>query len=373
MKKIFHNSFSSVLFGRIISTGLQSLLYIILASILDTNSYGELSYIIALAGTFSIFSRFGLNHTITVMLSKGDFKTSSSINGIVIITTSFASFILVFINPLAAILCFAMSVFLMTIHNLLGLKRYKTYMHIDILKGVLIISVPLGFYYVMDFPGVLLGMSISYLICSFQFFKSLTINIKSFTNIRDKIHVIVHNFGVDFSIHGPKFLDKLVIFPLLGYAYVGIYQLNTQILFGLEMLPLALHSFLLSEESSRQTHKKTIYLAIIASCFIAIFVILMGPYFINEFFEEYSDGVESLQVLIIAIIPLTISSIINAKLQAQESTVVGYSAIVRIGILLILIAVLGPIIGLMGLALAVLFSTISYTIFLYIMFKKSSA
>lgn len=74
----------------------------------------------------------------------------------------------------------------------------------------------------------------------------------------------------------------------------------------------------------------------------------------------------------IAIIPLTISSILNAKLQSKESTVVGYSAIVRIGSMLVLIPILGSMFDLIGLSVAVLLSIILYTISLYIIYKKSS-
>ena len=100
--------------------------------------------------------------------------------------------------------------------------------------------------------------------------------------------------------------------------------------------------------------------------------ILISPFFINEFFQKYSSGIPSLQILMIAIIPLTISSILNAKLQSKESTVVGYSAIVRIGSMLVLIPILGSMFDLIGLSVAVLLSIILYTISLYIIYKKSS-
>ena len=47
-----------------------------------------------------------------------------------------------------------------------------------------------------------------------------------------------------------------MIAPLLGFTSLGIYQFNIQILFGLELIPIAIHSFLLSEESSGKKHKK---------------------------------------------------------------------------------------------------------------------
>ena len=124
--------------------------------------------------------------------------------------------------------------------------------------------------------------------------------------------------------------------------------------------------------SNRKKHNKINYLIILSSVVIAFLAIFISPFFINEFFQKYSLGIPSLQILVIAIIPLTISSILNAKLQSKESTIVGYSAIVRIGSMLILIPILGGMFDLIGLSLAVLLSIIFYTISLCIIYKKSS-
>jgi len=162
----------------------------------------------------------------------------------------------------------------------------------------------------------------------------------------------------------------LLIAPLMGFTTLGIYQLNIQILFALEVFPIALHSFLLSEESSGKTHKKTSLVIIVASCFIVILVILFSPFFINTFFPKYSEGILGLQILIISLVPLTVSAIFNAKLQAEESTKIGYSAIVRIASLLLFIALLSETYGLIGLSLSVLISTSLNTGFLFFIFRR---
>ena len=364
--------FSFVMIGRMVSAGLQALFYLVFAAVLDPESYGNLSYLIALAGTFSVISRFGLNLSSTVYQAKNDSSLSNSINVLALITTSAASIILLAFDIFAAILCLGMSMFVMNVYNLLGLKEYKKYMRMEIIRGVLLISIPIGFYFIMDISGILLGMAIGYLLCSFHFFRTISFKGKILQNVKSNFTILLHNFGVDFSTYGPRFVDKLVVFPILGSTTLGIYQLNMQLLFGLEVLPLALHSFLLSEEANGVKHNKIIHLVILTSVIIAILAIFIGPFFIGEFFPKYSEGITSLQILIISIIPLTISAIIAAKLQAKESTIVGYSALVRVGSLLILIAVLGSVFDLIGLAISVLFSSIFYSIFLYIMLRKST-
>jgi len=242
--------FSFVIIGKMVSAGLQAIFYLIFAAVLDPESYGNLSYLIALAGTFSIIFRFGLNNSAIVYQAKNDSSLSNSVNVLALITTSAASIILLAFDIFAAVLCLGMSMFVMNTHNLLGLKKYKKYMIIEIIRGALIISIPIGFYFIMDISGILLGMAISFLVCSFHFFRTVSFKKKILQDIKNNFTILLHNFGVDFSTRAPRFVDKLVVFPILGLTNLGIYQLNIQILFGLELLPIALHSFLLSEETS---------------------------------------------------------------------------------------------------------------------------
>ena len=364
-------NFSFVTFGRVGSAALFGVFYLMFAILLDPESYGNLSYLIALAGTFSVISRFGLNQSIIVYQAKKNQVLANQVNVLAVITTAVASIILIPINIFAALVCFALSLITMNLYNQLGLKKYKRYMAYEISKGILVIALSLGFYYVLEIHGILLGMAIGYFLFSFNFFRSINSKIKSFNLIRNNYKVLFHNFGVDASNNLTKFADKLLIVPLLGFTVVGIYQLNLQILIALETIPIALHAFLLSEESSGKKHKKIALIALTASVIIASFVIIASPFFIEEFFPKYSDGIFSLQILILSIIPLTIGAIFTAKLQAKESTLVGYAAIIRIGSLLALIFILGSSYGLVGLSFAILISVILNAIFLWILNKKS--
>jgi len=74
--------------------------------------------------------------------------------------------------------------------------------------------------------------------------------------------------------------------------------------------------------------------------------------------------------MVISLIPLTVSAMFSAKLQARESTKIGYSAIVKIGSLLGLIIILAEPYGLLGLSISVLVSFIFNTIFLCILYYK---
>jgi len=361
--------FSYVAIGRIISISLQGIFYLLFAALLDPETYGELNVIIALAGTFSVISRFGLNHTLQVYRAKGNSDLSNQISTLFIITTSAAALILLYFDVLAAVLCVAMSFFVINIQNLLGLKQYKNFMLQSILKSSVIVIIPLLLYFVFEIQGIVLGMIISNFLASIPFLNNL--KIKSIRGLKNYYKVIIHNFGVDANVALPVMVDKLLIAPLFGFFIVGIYQFNLQILLALSVLPGILYSFLLSEESSGKSHRKISYLVISGSIGVVIAVIFFAPIFVDEFFPRYTDGIFSLQILVVSLIPLSFTSIFNAKLMARESTKIGFSAIIRIASLLILITFLGDLYGLVGLSFAVLFSIILNTRFLFILYKKS--
>lgn len=257
------------------------------------------------------------------------------------------------------------------ISNLLGLKKYKLYFKANIIKSILVISLSIVLYFNFELPGIILGFALAHLVMSYDFFRDLKRPIEKFSQIKIKFKTLLHNYGVDLSTSLAIFVDKLVIAPLFGFKIVGLYQLNLQILFALETIPLAIHSFILSEESSGRKHNTLIIWVTMSSIVTAVIVIFLAPFVIPQLFPKYVEGIDSLQVLILSIIPLSINAILNAKLQALESTKIGFSFIIRIGSLLILLAILGSEFGLIGLSLAVLFSAIFNTIFLYVLYNKS--
>jgi len=365
-----YRNFSYIALGRFVAAGLQALFYLIFAALLDPEQYGQMSYLIAIAGTFSVISRFGLPHTVSVFQAKDDVTTANQVNVLAILTTSVGALTLLFFNPLAAVLSLSISFVLMNQYNLLGLKKYKTHALTDIVKSILVLILPLGLFFVLDIPGVLLGIAISNFLCCFHFIKKLSPKLEGFNRIRKNFKVLIHNFGADSSTSLPRVVDKLLIVPLLGFTSAGIYQFNLQILFALEMLPIIMHGFLLSEESSGKDLRKFNALLIIVSALVVVATVILSPIFVNQFFPKYFEGVFSLQIMVISLMPLSISAILSAKLQAKESTKIGFSALVRIGSLLILILFLGNLYGLMGLSMAVLISSMLYAIFLSVLYYK---
>jgi len=366
-------NFSYVGIGRLITLVSQAAFFLIFAALLEPSKYGELGYLIALAGTFSIVSRFGIPTTIIVFRAKGESVLANQINLLAIITTTTASIFLVFINEFSALLCLGFSFFFLYQHNLLGEQQYKSYVKNSMLRAILAYTLPFPLYFAIGFPGIILGVAIGTLISSLRLFSYTTFRIGKFSVLKEKYKVLISNFGVDSSHNLVRFIDKILVGAIFGFNFLGLYHFNLQILLAFEMLPRVLRLFLLTEESRGRKHKKISYFVVFASCMIAVAVIILSPVILPLLFPNYSDGVLGLQIIIISIIPSSISAIIIAKMQAEESTIVGFSAIVRIGSLLLLLIILGNAYGLIGMSLAVVSATIINTIFLFILFRHSKS
>jgi len=364
-------NFSYVGIGRIITIVFQALFYLVIAALLDPEAYGELIVILALAGTFSIVSLFGLNISMQVFRAKENYEVTNQITTLFIILTTAAALILLTINQIAAFLCIATSFFAMTQSHLLGSKQYKKSAIYSIIKSGTFFVIPILLYFVFDINGIVFGMAISNFLGSIPFFKNLSF--RSLTGMKNYYKVLIHNFGVHAGISLPYTIDKLLIAPLFGFLIVGIYTFNLQVFIAISVLPGILSQYLISEESSGVRHRKLSLVVVLASFVLAVIVIILAPVLVPIFYPLYAEGIESLQIMVITIIPLSIEVIFRSRLLAQTSTRIGFTLFVRIGSMLILLVVLGEIYGLVGLSVAVLISQCANTLFLYILYRKSRA
>ena len=355
--------------NRLITVGLNAIFWLLAANLLEPKDYGEIGFLIALAGLFYLISGFGASQSIVVFRAKKD-ETADAINLLMLISTSSASLLLILFSKEAALFCLGYSFFVLIQVNLLGLKKYKAFFYNGLIKGSLTISLPFLFYFFLDTTGLIAGLAFANLLSVGYYIKSLKFSQVYFYKIKENFKVLLNNFAAELSNGLPRVVDKVLIAPLFGLFIIGIYQLNSQILFGLEVFPLALQLYLLSEESSGVRHRKLIKYFITIICLITIVAILFVPYVINELFQNYREGIVSLQILLVSLIPLSISYVFQSKLQARKSTTIGYSLVIRIGSLAILIIVLGNYLGLVGLSLAFLISTILNSLYLYSIYRK---
>jgi len=362
-------NFSYVALNRIIGSGSVAIFYIIIAGILEPEIYGMVGFFIALAATSSILARFGIPQTIVVLKGKNDNKSVNQLNFLAVLTACSASIILLFFNQFVALLCLGMSFFFLYQHNLLGEKKYKSYLKNGIFRHSLIFILPLVLYFLVGVDGIIIGFALGNIFASFSLIKKIKIK-NPFFVMKDNYKILVNNFSIDSSTNLIRTIDRLLVGSIFGFGFVGVYIFTLQLLFAFEILPRVLYLFLLSEESSGKTHRKINYLVILTSVIIIVLVYFFSPLVIDQFFPKYSEGIMALQIMVFSLLPFTLSMIMSAKMQATKSTKVGFSGIINIGSLLILLSLLGSQMGLLGLSIAVVLSSIINFLFLFYLFKK---
>jgi len=356
--------------GQIAVILLNVVFYFSFAYILGPEKYGNLVYLIAITTVIPTFSRFGLELSVITFKAKKEIELEKSANLLVFVTAIITSSLLVLIDPFVALLAFSFSIFQMQIGNFLGQKKYKIVSLSTIGRSIIWIAGAFSLYFVMEIPGILLGLAIGNLAFSYNYLKSLKLKDWNFKKLKNKFNIIVQNFSVALQYTIPNQVDKLVIVPLFGFQTTGIFHFALQFLIAIELLTLNLHRFLLAEQSSEKISKRFIYLISLASATIILAGIYLSPLLIENLFPEYESSIFAIQLIVFGIIPLLVIAILNAKLQVLESKLLGYGVVIRIGANLALIPLLGGLMGVIGLVLSNLISLVLLSVYLLIIYYK---
>ena len=135
--------------SNIIGTAITSVFWISIAGLLGTESYGELSYFLAIIGISSIIAMIGGGYTMQVYAAKG-VKIESSLYFLGIIASTVAAIILflMFENFGVSICVIGIVAFNLILFEILGKKLYKKYFKIFVTQKILFVILALIFYFV---------------------------------------------------------------------------------------------------------------------------------------------------------------------------------------------------------------------------------
>lgn len=335
---------------------------------MPVDEYGQLIYFLAISIVTATVARIGLGQTVTVQIAKGNNKFTSQAVALNFILSGILSIFLFFINPYLSILTLGTSFFLMEPNILQGKLEYKKYFRTLFLNRVFQIACAIPLYYLMGINGILLAVGLISFASGPNFVKSLRHWNLKFDQIKVRKGIILQNFGVESAQSLPTWVDKLVLIPLLGFTVGGMYQFSYQILLGLGIVPMILYNYLLPEESSGSSTRSVIKLGIVVSILLAVIAFFLSPILIPHLFPKYTDSITSIQIMSFGALPLAIISIIQAKLQSQDSKLVGTGSIIRIASHLTLIPLLWNILKIEGLAIAVIISILLHMVYLLIVY-----
>ena len=364
--------FGNVVGGNIIASLSMGVFWFILASFLSTEEYGQLGYYLALVMLFSPISIFGLKHTVTTYLAKGEEKILPQANFIVLILNiAIMGIMFLFIDHLPTILLLsALSFLTMSRAEDLGRQNFKKFSYYTMIHRFIHIPASLSLFVIMGIDGIILGQAISSAIFSLNFFRSFKNFHLDFNKIKEKFSFIIHVYSHDLSPSIANNIDKLVIATFFGFVFLGEYQLGFQILIFLSVIPTSAMQFLLPREASGNQEKKIKNLIFIIAVGFSLLSILLIPLMIPIFLPHFENSIIPAQIMSLGVIPWTIASIFQSKLIGKEKTkFVLIGAAIRISTLLVLLFSLGEQLGIIGFALAVLISLIVHSITSAIFYK----
>ena len=345
----------------VIGRGMTAIFWFYLATVIEPEQYGEIFFFIGIGSIASYFALFGTENVITVYVSK-NLKIHSTLYFISIIGGIISSLIIIiiFYRFDMPFLIFGYIINTLAIGELLGKKLYQKYSLNILIQKSLTLFLGIGFYYLFGADGVLyaLGLSYSYFVIRiYKVFKNTKID---FSLLKPRLNFIINNYIVYNTGGVTGQIDKLIIAPLLGFALLGNFSLAFQLVSVLLILPNVIFRYIIPQDARGEKNKKLKTYSILLAIALAITAIVIAPIIIPVIFPKYIDVIEAVQIMSICVIPATISSIYWSKFLAYEkSKFLIFAQLSSLVTMVVGFLILGPILGLIGLAIVLVISYVA--------------
>ena len=368
MKEVFtkFKDLGTVGLGNITATLISGIFWFYFASLLGTEQYGEVSYYIAIAGIASTISFLGLGNTIIVYTAKGEkIQPPIFVIGIISSIISMIAVFLIFSQIGVSMYVLGYVIFTLATSEILGKKQYGSYSRYLVTQKILMVIFAFFFYYYIGLEGVILGISLSFFPYIKRIYASFKNNKIDFSLIKPRLGFIINSYALDLSRTFSGYADKLIVAPLFGFAILGNYQLGIQVLSIIAILPGIVYQYILPRDSSGDSNKKLKKITIMVSIILAILGIILAPIILPVLFPEFIEAVQVVQIISISVIPSTINLMYISKFLGNElSRIVLIGSGIFLSVQIVSILILGELLGVNGVAIALVLGASSEAIFL---------
>lgn len=363
---------ASIGISDLIGAGISSLFWFYIASLIDTDKFGQIHYFLGVAGTSYNIALFGVQTVVTVYTSK-NLKLESTLYFISFLASSIASMVVFFIfyKIDVSLILIAYVINDLATGYLLGKKLYIKYAKYVILQKVLSLIIGVTLYHITGPDAIIFSLFLSYLPLSIIIIKGFMESKINLSLLKGKWQFIINNYVMNLAGVFRGHVDKLVIGHLLGFAVLGNYILATQVFLVLMTFSTVSTKYLLPEYLTGNANKKLNKVIILLSIVIAVLGVTISPYVIEIVFPKFTQSVDLIKIMSINVVSATIGQIYSAKMLSMEKSkhiVIGRW--LSAGIMLGGIVSFGSIFDTMGLALAFLFSTTAYAAYLVVITKR---
>jgi O-antigen/teichoic acid export membrane protein len=354
--------------SNIIGSAITAVFWILIASVIGPDSYGELSYFLAIIGISSVIVSYGGGYAMQVYTAKR-VKIESSLYFLGIITSTVAGIILflIFENFGVSISVVGIVAFNFILFETLGKKLYKKYFKIFVAQKILFVISASTFYFAFGPEGILVGYGVSMLLFSQIIYKSFKNNKVNFSIIKERKKFLFHNWIADLSATARNNIDKLIIAPLLGFSVLGNYFVGLQIMELMLIIPAVVFKYTLHEDSVGESTGKIKILTIVVMFFIMLLGIFVAPLVIPIVLPAYAAAADLIPILSLVVIPKTVSTMIMSNFLGQEnSKYVVIANIITFCVLVISIFPLSELFEVTGIAIAYVIGFSSSAVYLII-------
>ena len=348
--------------------------WIYMADLMGQEDYGELGYLLSIAAIASTISIVGGQWTMSVYTAKG-VRIESSLYFISIITSTVTAIVLYFLfeNVGIGVYVIGVVIFNLFVAEILGKKRYKTYSKIFFLQKIILVILAILLYYILGAEGVLLAYGISFLVFTSRIISTLRNHEFNFGLLRQRFKFWMFNYIIQLSNSARAQIDILLIGPLFGFALVGNYFLGLQVLGLFLILPLIIFKYTLPQDSSGSSTKQIKIITVATSIGFALLGIFVAPEVIPLVLPEYTDTIELIPLLSLAIIPRTVTTMLMSGFLGKENNMhLLVGNLIAFSIVVLGILYLPEYFDIVGLAIAYLLSVTIQTIYLLIVYLRTA-
>ena len=345
---------SSLITSRIAGAVISALFWFYLADLLGQESYGELGYLIAIAGISSNVALLGGEWVMTIYTAKSK-NVAPVLYLISLISGGISAVILyiVFQDLGLSVYVIGFVVFTLILAEVQGRKLYKIYAKYYILQKLFFVLISLSLFQIIGSEGILLGYGLSFILFFKKMYSSLKTKNYNFKFIKEKSGFVANNYALDLSGAVKGQIDKLMIVPMFGFGLLGNYYLGLQVVSVLGIIPGVVFTYMLPQDASGKSTGKLRILTILSSIILASLGMFLAPVLIPIVFPNYAESLSLIPILSISVIPGTIAIMYNSKFVGIEKSsyvLIGY--IVSIFSLVLGIIIFVEIFDIIGLAIA---------------------
>ena len=351
----------------IIAGAISAVFWLVVASLLLVEEYGEISYFIAIA-SLGLCCVVGSPETLTVFSTKHQ-KIIPTILVLTLIFAVLASLIAFIIVQRFEIifLIFSFIVLEVSITLLLGKKLYSKYSKFMLTQKILQFAIGIGLSFSLGVNGVLIGIALANLTLIPIFYKELRYYKIDFSLLKPKKEFITNTHLIYLISVFRRDIDKIIVVPILGFTVLGNFALTLQFFTIMMIISSISYKYLLPKDVSGEKNHQLKNFLILLSILIALSGFFFSPYFIENFFTKFSESIIPIQIASFSVIPSSISVILFSKILALEKSrflIIANS--VQLCVILIGTIFLGILYGIIGVTIAFVLGNTVYAITLAI-------